>query len=180
MHKDMRAIAFALAAVCSVVVATGCDKAEINKALGRYRAYDPKANGKAQIAAAVATAKAENKNVLVQFGGNWCVFCEALDKLVEGTPELRALHDRYVALHVDAGANPDLNDVYGKPYDLGFPVLLVLDGDGKLLHTQASTAFQSPTSVGHDPAGVKKFLAAWADPKANPTAAPTTTDSAAP
>jgi thiol:disulfide interchange protein len=169
LRRQFRATAVALAGAFVVVGVAGCDKAEINKALGRYRAYDPKAKGSEQIAAAVATAKASNKRVLVQFGGNWCVFCEALDKLIEHTPELRALHDRYVAIHVDAGANPDLDDVYGKPYAHGFPVLLVLDGQGKLLHTQASTAFQSPTSVAHDPAGVKDFLAAWVAPPAQVT-----------
>lgn len=164
MHGVMRALLLVVAASLAVVAVGGCDKAEINKALGRYRAYDPKANGKEQIATAVATAKAQNKRVLVQFGGNWCVFCEALDKLIEGTPDLKALHDKYVAIHVDAGNNPDLDEVYGKPYAHGFPVLLVLDGDGKLLHTQPSTAFQSPTSVGHDPKGVRAFLSEWAGP----------------
>jgi thiol-disulfide isomerase/thioredoxin len=102
--------------------------------------------------------------VLLQFGGNWCVFCKALDELIEGDATLKALHERYIAIHVDAGSNPALNDVYGKPYDLGFPVLLVLDGDGKLLHTQASTAFQLPTAMGHDQAGVAAFLKQWAAP----------------
>jgi thiol:disulfide interchange protein len=154
-----------------VAVATptlvACDKetkASVNKALGRYRAYDADADGKKQIADAVAAAKAANKRVLVQFGGNWCVFCKALDELVEGDATLKALHERYVSIHVDAGSNPGLNDVYGKPYDLGFPVLLVLDGDGTLLHTQASTAFQLPTALGHDPAGVAAFLKQWAAP----------------
>ena len=148
--------------VAVVVVGAACDKSEINKALGRYRAYDPKASGKAQIAEAVAKARANNQRVLVQFGGNWCVFCEALDNLIAQTPALAAQHARYVAIHVDAGANPELNEVYGKPYDLGFPVLLVLDGDGKLLHTQASTVFQLPNALGHDPAAVHEFLKTWA------------------
>ncbi len=152
------------ASVVTGVAVGGCDKAELNKALGRYRAYDPKASGKAQVAAAVVAAKASNKRVLVQFGGNWCGFCEALDHLIEQTPALQAAHDRYVAIHVDAGNNADLNELYGKPFDLGFPVLLVLDSEGKLLHTQASTAFQLPTSVGHDPTAVLAFLQAWAGP----------------
>ncbi|MDP2344649.1 MAG: thioredoxin family protein [Deltaproteobacteria bacterium] len=162
----MRVLRSIMLAVSLVVVgvAAGCDKEEINKALGRYRAYDPKASGKAQIAAAVAAAKASNKRVLVQFGGNWCVFCEALDVLIAQTPALAAQHSRYVAIHVDAGNNPELDEVYGKPFALGFPVLLVLDGDGKLLHTQASTAFQLPNALGHDPAGVHDFLKTWAGP----------------
>lgn len=158
----------------SLFAVAGCDKetkASVNKALGRYRAYDASVDGAQQIAAAVAKARAENKRVLVQFGGNWCVFCKALDELIDKDPTLKAQHDKFVNVHVDAGANPNLNDVYGKPYDLGFPVLLVLDGDGKLLHTQPSTAFQLPTAVGHDPAGVLAFLSAWSTsdaPKAMP------------
>jgi thiol:disulfide interchange protein len=166
--RVLRMIALAASLVVVVVVVVGlgpgCNQEEINKALGRYRAYDPKASGKAQIAAAVAHAKASNKRVLVQFGGNWCVFCEALDVLIARNPPLQSLHERYVAIHVDAGNNPDLNEVYGKPFDLGFPVLLVLDGEGKLLHTQASTAFQLPNAVGHDPALVHEFLKTWAAP----------------
>lgn len=151
--------------VVVIVVVAGCTKAEINQALGRYRAYDPRASGTAQIAAAVAQAKTSNKPVLVQFGGNWCAFCEALDNLIAHTPPLTALHQRYVAIHVDAGTNAALNDVYGKPFDLGFPVLLVLDGDGKLLHTQPSTAFQTggPTTV-YDADAVHRFLQTWAAP----------------
>lgn len=176
----LRVLTTALLVVLATSPLVACDKetkATVNKALGRYRAYDADADGKQQIADAVAKAKASNKRVLVQFGGNWCVFCKALDELIDSDATLKALHERYVAIHVDAGSNPELNDVFGerrvevdgrmtvsKPYDLGFPVLLVLDGDGKLLHTQPSTAFQLPTAVGHDPAGVAAFLKRWAAP----------------
>ncbi len=156
-----------LSLAVAVGFVTACDqetKASVNKALGRYRAYDGSADGAKQIADAAALAKANNKRVLVQFGGNWCIFCKALDDLVESDATLKALHNNYVAIHVDAGSNPALDEVYGKPYELGFPVLLVLDGDGKLLHTQASTAFQLPTAVGHDPAGVAAFLKQWQAP----------------
>lgn len=166
---QLRTVAIVLCVLVPVVAtSTACDqetKAEINKALGRYRAYDPNAKGSEQIAAAVAEAKAKNQRVLVQFGGNWCGFCQALDELIEADATLRGLKSQYVTVHVDAGANPELNAFYGKPYDLGFPVMLVLDGEGKLLHTQASTVFQLPTAVGHDPGMVKDFLAAWAAPK---------------
>jgi thiol:disulfide interchange protein len=165
----MRAFLVALGLLCgasgSVVFLSGCDaetKTSINKALGRYRAYDGAAVPATQLANAVAKAKAENKRVLVQFGGNWCAFCQALDELVERDPTLKALHNNYVAIHIDAANAEDMNQRYGKPFDYGFPVLLVFDGDGKHLHTQPSTAFQLPTAIGHDPAGVAAFLKTWA------------------
>jgi len=36
--------------------------------------YDPKSDGNAQIATALATAKTSHKNVLLMFGANWCVW----------------------------------------------------------------------------------------------------------
>ena len=51
MTRPMRRLLFVASLACAVVgVASlgGCDKAEMNKALGRYRAYDPKASGKEQ------------------------------------------------------------------------------------------------------------------------------------
>ncbi len=155
----------ALSTALATLSVSGCDaetKTSINKALGRYRAYDGTAVPAQQLQAALAKAKAENKRVLVQFGGNWCVFCQALDELIERDPTLKALHQQYVAIHVDAANAEDMNQRYGKPFDHGFPVLLVFDADGKHLHTQPSTVFQLPTAVGHDPAGVAAFLKTWA------------------
>jgi thiol-disulfide isomerase/thioredoxin len=164
MYRSLCAPLLVALATTPLIACDKATKAKVNKALGRYRAYDDSVDGKKQIADAVAKAKASNKRVLVQFGGNWCVFCKALDELIDGDATLKALHERYVSIHVDAGSNPALDDVYGKPYDHGFPVLLVLDGDGALLHTQPSTAFQLRTAVGHDPAGVAAFLKQWAAP----------------
>jgi thiol:disulfide interchange protein len=161
---SMRALAMALSLVVMIPV-VGCDadaKASINKALGRYRAYDGKAVPAEQMAKALATAKTEQKRVLVQFGGNWCVFCQALDELIDHDATLKGLRDQYVNVHIDAGSADDMNQRYGKPFDFGFPVLLVFEADGTLLHTQPSTSFQLPTAVGHDPAGVAAFLKSWA------------------
>ena len=156
-----------LALGAAIPVATGCHdvKAVVNKALGRYRAYDPKASGKSQLAAAMQQAHAEHKRILVQFGGNWCVFCKALDELIATTPQLSMLRDSYVNVHIDSATNEDLNQQYGNPFRLGFPVLLVLDESGALLHTQASTELQLPAGqVGHDAPKVQAFLAAWQTP----------------
>jgi thiol:disulfide interchange protein len=160
--RSMRALALSLALVAAFA-ATGCDdesKASINKALGRYRAYDGKAVPAEQLQKAYAQAKAEKKRVLVQFGGNWCVFCQALDELIEADATLKDLKHRYVAIHIDAANADDLNQRWGKPFDHGFPVLVVLDDSGTLLHTQPMTAFIRGGSF--DPGGVAGFLRQWA------------------
>jgi thiol:disulfide interchange protein len=158
----MRVVALSLALVAATT-AIGCDdetKASLNKALGRYRAYDGKAVPAEQLQKAYAQAKAENKRVLVQFGGNWCGFCQALDELIEADTTLKALKSRYVAIHIDAANADDLNQRWGRPFDHGFPVLLVLDAGGNLLHTQPMTVFIRGGSF--DPGGVAGFLRQWA------------------
>ena len=37
--------------------------------------YDPSADAEKDVAAAIKKAKAENKYVLLQGGGNWCSWC---------------------------------------------------------------------------------------------------------
>ena len=40
-----------------------------------FRLYKPEENAEQGIADALKQAKAENKNVFVQIGGNWCIWC---------------------------------------------------------------------------------------------------------
>jgi len=162
----MRALHLAMV-LCVLGSAAGCDggvKQSLKKALGQYAAYDGKADPEAQLKAALAEAQARNTRVIAQFGGNWCVFCQALDELIERDATLKGLQQKYVTIHIDAGSADAMNARYGKPFDHGFPVILVFDKDGKLIHTQASTSFQLPGVVGHDPAGVAAFLSAWLPP----------------
>jgi thioredoxin-related protein len=92
---------------------------------------------------ALAKAKAEHKNVLMDFtGSDWCPPCNALRKVVFNTPEFDAYaKTNFVLLVVDfpqikqlppeqAKANADLAKKYGVD---GFPTTIVLDGDAKVL-----------------------------------------------
>ena len=53
--------------------------------------YDEKADARAQIAAALETARQENKRVLVEFGGNWCGWCYKLYDVFHNDPEVAPL-----------------------------------------------------------------------------------------
>ncbi len=48
----------------------------------------------------------------------------------------------------------------GNPQELGFPVLVVLSPELKVLHTQESGSLETPdeTTPGHDPEKVLEFL----------------------
>ncbi len=133
--------------------------------------YDTRADGTAQIATALAQARAENKHVLVKLGANWCIWCHRLSHTLETDAAVaRTLHDNYILVLIDVNhrqgkaRNDAVNDRYGNPMAQGLPVLVVLDADGKQLTTQETGALEDGKSA-HDPAKVIAFLRQWAPGK---------------
>jgi thioredoxin-related protein len=124
--------------------------------------YDPGADVKAQIASAVQTAGAENKNILLMFGGNWCPWCHRLHALFSADERVKKfLAEHYIVLLVDIGEksgqplNRDLVDLY-RVKDFGYPALAVLDKTGRLVSAQSTGVLEK--DKGHDPAKVLAFL----------------------
>jgi thioredoxin-related protein len=133
--------------------------------------YDPKADGKAQIAVALTKAKADHKNVLLMFGANWCIWCHRLHStFTENGNVARALADRFELVLIDVNKrngtarNADVDAAYGNPTKRGLPVLVVLDSTGKPLVTQDTGELEDGKNA-HDPSKVLAFLARWAPSK---------------
>ena len=128
----------------------------------RPELYDPGADMKAQIAAAVKTAGVENRGIILMFGGNWCPWCHRLHELFRAEARIKKILDeRYILLLVDVGEKPgqplnrDLVDLY-RIKDFGYPALAVLDKRGHLVCTQSTGVLEK--DKGHDPVKVLAFL----------------------
>ena len=132
--------------------------------------YDVKADAKADIAAAVKKAKAENKHVFLQIGGNWCGWCLKFNKLVTENDTLRTAVDKnYVVVHVNyspENKNEKLLASLGYPQRFGFPVFVILDAAGNRLHTQNSEYLEEGN--GHSSKKVLQFLKHWAPAALDP------------
>ena len=164
----LRVVVVVAAAAC--VTNAACEKGPSETTASRahpgiagYAAYDPNAKGEEQIAAATAKAKTEHKRVLAIFGGNWCKWCRALDATMNDDAATKALVDKsFVVVHVDSDTNGGLNGRYGNPFVNGFPVMLVLDAEGNLLHTQEGGVLEKDDkSDAYDADKVITFLRAW-------------------
>jgi thioredoxin-related protein len=135
--------------------------------------YNPQADARKDIDAAVAKAKKEGKHVFLQVGGNWCGWCIAFHQMIDQTPELKSLlDDNYEVVLVNyspENKNEAVLASLGYPQRFGFPVFLVLDGNGKLLHTQNSAYLETDEldaqtgrkKTGHDIKEVSTFLKGW-------------------
>jgi thioredoxin-related protein len=138
--------------------------------------YNPQANARADIDAAVAKAKKEGKHVFLQIGGNWCSWCIAFHKMVDNTPALKQfINDNYEVVLVNYSPENKNEAVLASlnyPQRFGFPVFVILDGNGKLLHTQNSAYLETEETdangkkkTGHSVKAVTDFLKNWT-PKA--------------
>lgn len=125
--------------------------------------YDPKANVEKDVAVALAKAKKEGKHVLLQIGGNWCIWCYRFNSFVMTDSTLKhTMENNFVVYHLNYSPE-NKNEAYlkklGFPQRFGFPVLVVLDADGNRLHTQDSGLLEKGN--GYDKDKVKNFFANW-------------------
>ncbi|WP_036600826.1 thioredoxin family protein [Olivibacter sitiensis] len=133
--------------------------------------YHPEADAKADIENAVQKAGREGKHVFLQIGGNWCSWCLAFNGLVTSNDTLRNyIAENYEVVHVNyskENKNEAVLASLGYPQRFGFPVFVILDGQGNRLHTQNSAYLEE--GKGHSAKEVLSFLKAWSpsalDPK---------------
>ena len=142
--------------------------------------YNENQDARADLKKASAQAQKENKNVLVQMGGNWCPWCMKFHALVTGYPRLDSLMKaNYVYLLINVPKEKDKRDYslfreLGFPNRFGYPVFIILDGSGKRLNTVDSDGFEyrDPKITGYDTLKVERFLKLWTvkalDPKSYP------------
>jgi thioredoxin 1 len=100
--------------------------------------YKANANAAQDIRQALAAAGRQHKNVLLDFGGNWCLDCHVLDNAFHRPRIAPLLNSNYVLVHVDVGKyekNLDLAKKYHVDLEKGVPSLAVLDAKGNVLYS---------------------------------------------
>ncbi len=125
--------------------------------------YDPLADAKADIKQAVELAQKSNKHVFLQIGGNWCPWCIKFHNFIEADSEIKSqLENNYELVRVNYDNENQQKEVLAElefPQRFGFPVFVILDGNGKRIHTQNSAFLEKDKSYDRDV--VLRFLKNW-------------------
>jgi thiol:disulfide interchange protein len=122
--------------------------------------YKTDANAAQEIRRALATAGKQHKNVLLDFGGNWCIDCHVLENAFHQPRIAPLLNNNYIVVHVDVGQydkNLDLAKKYRVNLEKGVPSLAVLDSQGKVLYSTGD--FERARVMSED--DVITFLDRW-------------------
>jgi thioredoxin 1 len=122
--------------------------------------YRADANAAQDIRRALATAVQQHKNVLVDFGGNWCIDCHVLENAFHQPRIAPLLNSNYIVVHVDVGKydkNLELAKKYHVNLEKGVPSLAVLDAQGKVLY--GTSDFERARMMSED--DVIQFLEKW-------------------
>ena len=147
----------------------------INAQTGAKRVYDEEINPLEQIDQAIVKAKESGKFVMCQVGGNWCPWClRFADFVTKDATISKVVDDNFVYFHVNY--NPRASEGEEKlkraqamlkrlnnPARFGFPVFVVLDEQGKVLHIQDSSFLEE--GQGYNQEKVLRFFQNWT-PKA--------------
>ena len=129
---------------------------------GERQIFPAPENAESDIAAALQSAAATHKRVVLDFGGNWCVDCQVLDIFLHDAANLPILDANYVLVHVNIGQldrNLNIAARYDIPIAKGVPALAVLGEQGELLYSQRSGEFEAMSRMRSK--AVTSFLEQW-------------------
>ena len=139
------------------------------------KVYNEEINPLEQIDQTLAKVKADGKFVVCQVGGNWCIWClRFADFITNDTTISKVIDENFEYIHVNY--NPRKSEGAEKAQQaaalmkrldncgrFGFPVFVVLNADGKVLHIQDSRFLEEGQSYNQEK--VLRFFKNWT-PKA--------------
>lgn len=148
-------------AIAALLALTASEQSDLKKI------YDENTDPVEQIDKAVRQAKKEGKFVISQVGGNWCRWCLMFADFVEKDAELtQFIDENFVFIH--SNYNPreragektlEMLKKLGNPERFGFPVFVVMDQTGKVIHTQDSSFLEEGNGYSRDK--VVRFFQNW-------------------
>ena len=137
------------------------------------KVYDENIDPLKQIDQAVAQAKREGKFVICQLGGNWCIWClRFADYISKDRDIMKLIDENYVYIHVSYNpkqarskdkATADKAKKLLKRLNyagrFGYPVFIVLNQKGHVIHIQESGYLEEGQSYDKDK--VLRFFKNW-------------------
>jgi len=118
--------------------------------------FDPSRNPYDDLKAVVENAKQTNKRIILDVGGEWCIWCHRIDAFMHDTEEIRLLiEENFIFVKINySKENKNEKFLSQYPQVEGYPHFFVLDEGGKLLYSQNTGELEKEKDYDKD-----KFIA---------------------
>lgn len=100
--------------------------------------FDPSRNPFEDLKITVEQAQKSNKRIILDVGGEWCIWCHRIDAFMHNTEEVKSLlEENFIVLKINY-SKENKNEKFLSQYPAidGYPHFFVLEKDGTLLHSQ--------------------------------------------
>ena len=158
MNKIIRIIVLAVAMFA--MTANAQEQTSLKKV------YNEDINPMEQIDQAIVQARNEGKFVICQVGGNWCPWClRFADFITNDSTISSVIEENYVYIHVNYHPRKagEVGEALMKRFNnagrFGFPVFVVLDEQGNVLHIQDSVYLEE--GKGYNQERTLRFFQNW-------------------
>lgn len=154
-----------------VLIVWGTSLTVFSQDLSKFNLYKPEENVETAISETMKEAKENKKHIFIQVGGNWCIWCARFNDFITKDRSIDSMVQKnFVVYHLNYSKenyNKNFLAKYRFPQRFGFPVFLVLDAKGNLLHTQNSAYLEE--GKGYSKAKVMEFFSHWSPEAFNPS-----------
>jgi thioredoxin-related protein len=159
----MKKIFFVVTILCSLIINNLF--AQNNSEKSSTPKFDPARDPFKDLKEAVIDAQKTNKRILLDVGGEWCIWCHRLDGFLEANPDLKNfMHENFVVLKVNwSPENKNEKFLSQYPKIAGYPHIFILETDGKFLYSKNTGELEKEKS--YDAEKIMNFLKEWAPKK---------------
>jgi len=127
--------------------------------------YDPARDPAEDLKQAIVIAQNENKRIMLELGGDWCIWCKYMDDFYKTHSDILQFRaDNYVLVKINV-SDENMNEEFLSrfPEAAGYPHIYILDGDGTFLHSQDTVELEDGADS-YVPEVFMAFLQKWAPP----------------
>jgi thiol-disulfide isomerase/thioredoxin len=127
--------------------------------------FDPNRDACKDIEDVIKEAAGTGKRIILDVGGDWCVWCRRLSAFLKEHPTIQdCLQQNFIMLKINfSKENKNEKVLESYPKIKGYPHIFVLDTDGKLLYSKDTGELEEGSSYSEQK--ILQFLQTWA---ANP------------
>jgi thioredoxin-related protein len=151
-----------LSTILSIIFLSGFSPAQSDSQYTPVTKFDPSRNPSRDLEEAIEEAKSSNKRIILDVGGEWCIWCHRIDYFIEKNKDIKDfINDNFIVVKINfskENENVEFLSIY--PEIPGYPHFFVLEKSGELLHSQDTGQLEE--GKGYDHEKMMAFLKEWA------------------